>query len=93
MTELIGTIVLEISWWLNASCRRLNLHETADVIWAAHAHLQQRLTRGFYLAAALWYVVAYSVDEVYLLRPLPQVLIFIMGMVGENSACAQLDAS
>lgn len=29
----------------------------------------------------------------YLSGPLPQVFIFIMGMVGENSACAQLDAS
>lgn len=45
-----------------------------------------------YLAGALLHVVD-SADKLYLLCPLPQVFIFIMGMVGENSACAQLDAS
>lgn len=39
------------------------------------------------------YVWQWSAVLQYLSGPLPQVFIFIMGMVGKNSACAQLDAS
>lgn len=63
----------------------------ADTVITINLLLIFHLLHVCYLAAppALWFYCSLQ----YLSGPLAQVFVFIVGVVGEDSACAQLDTS